>query len=113
MKVMIAVLKKDVAPRFDLTLEAVFADIKRGKVQGEPRMILISRPSGEELSGLAVKEGVDRVVCGGIDQVHHDFLTWKDIEVVDGVIGPWEEALAALAASDLRPNAILAGASAG
>lgn len=110
MKVMIAVLKKDVAPRFDLTLEAVFAAIEDGRVSGEPRVILISRPSGEELSGLAVKEGVDVVVCNGISQVHHDFLTWKDIEVIDGVIGPFEKALKALATGKLEPETVLEGA---
>lgn len=112
MKAMVAVLKKDIAPRFDLTLEAVFVDIKAGKVKGEPRTILISRPSGEDLSALAVKEGVDVVVCGGIDEVHYDFLVWKEIRVIDGVIGPFDEALEVLAAGSLEPNAILAGAKA-
>ena len=109
-KVMIAVSHADVAPRFDLTLEAVIAAVAEGGVEGEPRVLLISEPSGDELCALAVREGAELVVCGGIDEVHFDYLGWKQIRVIDGVIGPWQQALEQLAEGRLEPGAILSGA---
>jgi predicted Fe-Mo cluster-binding NifX family protein len=107
MKIMIAVSDRDVAPRFDLTVEAIIAQVENGELMHEPRELVLSEPSGDELSGLAVSEAVDLVVCGGIDEVHYDYLTWKKIRVIDGVIGPYSQALDSLRDDSLSANAIL------
>lgn len=110
MKVMIAISQAGVAPRFDLAMEAVIAEARNGSIAGDPRMLLISEPSGDELCALAVGEAADIVVCGGIDQVHCDYLAWKKMSVIDNVIGPHEEALKLLLKGKLTPGAILPGA---
>lgn len=110
MKIMIAISQNAVAPRFDLAMEAVIAESRNGSLTGDPRVLLISEPSGDELCALAVGEAADIVVCGGIDQVHHDYLVWKKISVIDDVIGPHEEALRRLLKGKLTPGMILPGA---
>ena len=109
-KVLIAIAGNDVAARFDLAAEAVIAQTEKGVAPDEPRLLVLAEPSGDELSGLAVRETVDTVICGGIDELHYEYLTWKKINVIDGVIGPYQEALAALLEGRLAPDAILPGA---
>ncbi|MEK6535924.1 MAG: hypothetical protein AABZ63_00350 [Actinomycetota bacterium] len=110
MKVMIAIFRNDVAPRFDLTVEAVFVQLENGSIIGEPRELLLSEPSGDELCGLAVSEAADLVICGGIDEVHYEYLNWKKIRIIDGIIGPYQVALELLLQDRLAPNAIMPGA---
>lgn len=110
MKVMIAISHSGVAPRFDLAMEAVIAESRNGTIAHEPRVLLISEHSGDELCALAVGEAADIVVCGGIDQVHYDYLVWKKISVIENVIGPYDEALKRLLKGKLTPGTILPGA---
>ena len=111
MKVMIAISNTDVAPRFDLTVEAIIVEVENGELSREPRELVLSEPSGDELCGLAVSEAVDLVICGGIDEVHYDYLSWKKIRIIDGVIGPYQEALRLLLADSWRPMRCLPGRS--
>ena len=106
MKILITVTEKDVAPRFDLANEIVVAKSEDGKISGRPRTILLPRPSAEELCGLILKEGVSLVVCGGIEENHCSYLTWKKVKVIDSVIGPYQDALIAACNGDLLPGAI-------
>lgn len=107
MKVLMAVSKDDIASRFDLTVEVVIIKADEGVVFPEPRELLLSEPSGDELCALAVNEAVDLVVCGGIDEVHYEYLMWKKITLIDGVVGPYREALKLLADGLLAPNTIV------
>lgn len=110
MKILIAIQGDDVAPRFDLTREALIAWVEGGKLTGEPRIVLLPGSSGEELCGHVIKENMSHVVCGGIEDVHFQYLAWKKIKVIDGVIGPYQEALEALLHNRLRPWSVLPGA---
>ncbi|MFA5801957.1 MAG: hypothetical protein WC911_05700 [Thermoleophilia bacterium] len=110
MKVLIAVSKDDIAPRFDLTVEVVITEVDDGVVFPEPRELLLSEPSGDELCALVVNEAVDLVVCGGIDDVHYEYLMWKKIKLIDGVVGPYQEALRLLANGLLAPDTIVQAA---
>lgn len=110
MKLMIVISNTDVAPRFDLTVEAVIVEMEKNVPVGKPRVLLISEPSGDELCALAVNEGVNTVICGGIDDVHFEYLAWKKIMVIDGIVGPYEQSLELFSSNRLEPNAILPGA---
>ncbi|KPJ99524.1 MAG: hypothetical protein AMJ60_04715 [Desulfobacterales bacterium SG8_35] len=111
MKILITIQKDEVAPRFDLTSEILITETQEGKITGEPRIILLPGTSGEDICGLAIKENVALLICGGIEDTHYQYLKWKKIKVVDGVIGPHEQALHSAMTNDLRPGAILPGAS--
>ena len=106
MKILITVQKDNVAPRFDLTL------CEDQCILGKPRTILMTRPSAEELCSLIIKEGINVVICGGIEESHLQYLAWKKIRVVDSIVGPCSEVLVAESAGFLSSGMILPGAKA-
>jgi len=107
MKILITIVGDDVAPRFDLTTEVVVANAENGKLYGKTRNLLLPRPSTEELCGLILKENVTVVVCGGIEEEHYNYLQWKKIEVIDGIIGPYAPALQLSLTGNLKAGTIL------
>ena len=107
MKILITILGDDVAPRFDLTTEVLVANSENGKLYGKTRNLLLPRPSTEELCGLILKENVTVVVCGGIEEEHYNYLQWKKITVIDGIIGPYGHAMKLCLAGDLKAGTIL------
>jgi predicted Fe-Mo cluster-binding NifX family protein len=42
---------------------------------------------------MVLTEGVNAVICNGIEEEHYQYLTWKRVMVLDSVVGPWEKAL--------------------
>ncbi len=110
MKLLITIRHNDLAPRFDLASEVLIALGEKKKLVGRPRNILMNRPSAEDLCALIIKEEVDVVICGGIEESHLQYLAWKKIKVIDSVIGPYSEALNAALAGFLEPGTILPGA---
>nr|MBF0220710.1 hypothetical protein [Desulfobulbaceae bacterium] len=110
MKILITIREENVAPRFDLTLEVLIVELEDQQVMGTPRTMLMSRSSSEELCALIIKEGINTVICGGIEESHLQYLDWKKIKVIDSVIGPYSEALKAVNTGLLKPGVILPGA---
>lgn len=110
MKILITIEKNEIAPRFDLTSEILIAETDGQKVTGDPRIILLPGTSGEDICGLAIKENISLVICGGIEETHYEYLRWKKIKVIDGVIGPYEQAIQAAMTDNLKPGMILPGA---
>lgn len=107
MKILIPLAENEVAPRFDHATEVFIAEAEGTLLRGEPRTILLPAPSADELCGLAIREGVRMVVCNGIEQTHYEYLTWKKITVIDGVIGPAGEVLNRALAGALARGAIV------
>ncbi len=93
MKILITIHIDSVAQRFDLASEVLIADHDGQKLTGRPRTIIMSRPSAEELCNLIIKENIDTVVCGAIEERHYKFLSWKKVNVFDSVIGDYSAAL--------------------
>ncbi|MGE4558996.1 MAG: NifB/NifX family molybdenum-iron cluster-binding protein [Desulfobulbus sp.] len=110
MKILLTVQDNSIAPRFDQATEVIIVDHDGERATTEPRTIILPHRSAEELSDLIVKEGVQCVICGGIEDSFHKFFLWKKITIIDGVIGSHAEALAKVLAGELRPGAILASA---
>ena len=110
MKVLITIDKNEVAPRFDLAPDILIAE-KDGKKQPvEPRILLLSSTSGEEICGLAIKENISLIICGGIEDNHYQYMMWKKIKVIDRIIGPYAVALKHAMTGKLEPGSILPGA---
>jgi predicted Fe-Mo cluster-binding NifX family protein len=110
MKILLTVHDNSIAPRFDQATEVIIAEHDGHGLAAEPRTIILPHRSAEELSDLIVKEGVQCIVCGGIEDSFHKFFTWKKVTVIDGVIGAHTEALQRLLDGELRPGAILPSA---
>jgi predicted Fe-Mo cluster-binding NifX family protein len=96
-----------IAPRFDLATEILIVRFEKGKQDGAPRTIIMERPSDEALCQMVVEENITDLVCGGIDEVHYNFLIWKKVNVVDGVIGGWSQALEKAVRAELKQGQIL------
>jgi predicted Fe-Mo cluster-binding NifX family protein len=106
MKIMITLFENDVAPRFDLTREIVLVDLNSEQGLTNEKTIVLPRASSEDLCYMILREEVDVVVCGGIEEEFHDYLTWKKVNVIDNVIGPWSWALTCLQDSRLASGMI-------
>jgi predicted Fe-Mo cluster-binding NifX family protein len=111
MKMLITIHTSSIAQRFDLTPEVLIAYHDGERIADEPRTIIMSRPSAEDLCNLIIKEDIDTVICGGIEERHYKFLTWKKINVLDSVIGDYSTALNLAARGELVAGAILRSSS--
>lgn len=107
MKILVTLHNNNIAPRFDLTTEVLIAKIVRGKISGAPRTILLPGPSSDELCSLAIKEELSIIICGGIEDAHFQYLTWKKIEVIDRIIGPAEKAITLAITQKLQSGTII------
>lgn len=96
-----------VAPRFDLATEVLIARARKGRLAGEPRIVLLPGPSADALCSLVLEEGITDVVCGGIEDAHYQYLAWKKVRVVDRVIGSWEGVLRLFLADEVRPGTVV------
>lgn len=85
-RMLIPLFENDVAPRFDLATDVLIVD--RDGDDLREKVIVLTRASAEELCKLILTENVNAVICGGIEEQYRQFLTWKGIEVLDGVMGP-------------------------
>ena len=106
-KLLIPIQGDYVAPRFDLATEIVIARYDNGAIIGEPQIIIMERPSDEMLCQMAAEENITDVICGGIEEVHYNFLVWKKVAVLDAVIGNWRTAMEKIAAGTLHQGEIL------
>lgn len=106
-KVLITLSENDVAPRFDLATEVVISIIGEDRSVEQNRTIVLAHASAEDLCQLILKEGIHVVICGGIEEEFFDYLTWKKVNVVDSVMGPWERALERFREGALKPGSIL------
>ncbi len=110
MKILITISGNNVAPRFDMVSELLITSYSAQGLIGKPRTILMAGPSPEELCSLILKEDINIVICGGIEERHYRYLAWKKIEVFDSVIGPFNEVLELAMHAKLRAGTILLSA---
>lgn len=110
MKILITIQGNFVAPRFDMVSEVLIASSDGQKLTEKPRIILISRPSADELCSFITKENIAIVVCGGIEERHYKYLSWIKKIIFDSVIGPYAEALQLVLENRLTSGTILPGA---
>lgn len=109
MKTLLVLQGAWIAPRFDLATEVlVIQTDDQGSPAGEPREILLPGPSAEELCSLILKEGITHVICGGIEEGHYQYLTWKGLKVMDNIIGTGREVVRhLLAGGEPAPGTVM------
>jgi len=83
-RLLVVVQDRRVAPRFDLAMEVYLA--QEGADGG--KTLILGQTSAEKLCHLIVGGDFTEVVCGGIEDEHYQYLTWKKVRVLDSVIGP-------------------------
>ena len=106
-KILVTLVEDDVAPRFDLTTEILTAMIPPDGQIEEERTMVLPHASAEDLCRLILSEGVQAVICGGIEEEFYEYLTWKKVQVLDSIIGPWSTALREMQLGRLKTGAVL------
>lgn len=106
-KVLLTLANDMIAPRFDLATEVLIVSVEDNKISGSPRSILLPGPSADELCGLLLKEDVAVLICGGIEDAHYQFLSWKKVKVIDRVIGTAGDVLTEFMAGELQDGSIV------
>ena len=106
-KILLVLYKNEVAPRFDLATEVLLVSLKRNGSFGSEKTIILPHASAEDLCHLILTEEVSVVICGGIEEEFFQYLTWKKVQVIDSVMGPWNRALAKYREDRLAPNMTL------
>jgi predicted Fe-Mo cluster-binding NifX family protein len=106
-KVLTTLCENTVAPRFDLTTEVLISSIGADGCIEKNRTMVLAHASAEDLCQLISKEGVEVVICNGIEEEFFEYLTWKKVRVLDSVMGSWEHALKLFAQGKLKAGSIL------
>lgn len=106
-RVLITIAKDEIAPRFDLTTEALLMTITESGDIMRRKSFLLARASGDELCDLALSRDIGTIVCGAIEDEYYHYLRLKRIEIIDFVAGPLEDVVARLAANELHVGDIL------
>lgn len=107
MKILITLHDNEVAPRFDLATEVLIIAVDANGTTTEEKNIVLPQASAEALCQLILTEGVQTVVCGGIEEEYYQYLTWKKIKVLDSVIASRHSVLTAIGESTLTEGMIL------
>ena len=106
-KILITLHENDVAHRFDLATEVLIATLDADGLVTQDKTIVLAHASAEELCQMILNEEADTVVCGGIEEEFYAYLTWKKVQVLDSVMGPWERALERYGEGELTTGSIL------
>jgi hypothetical protein len=76
-KVLIPLYGNDVAPRFDLATEILIIFTDNPISSGMEKIIVLPQESSEKLCHLILTEGIQTVICGGIEEEYYHYLIWK------------------------------------
>jgi predicted Fe-Mo cluster-binding NifX family protein len=105
-KILIPLFENDVAPRFDLATEVLIVISEDNPASAKKKIIVLPRASADQLCHIIITEGVQVVICSGIEDDYYQYLTWKRITVFDSVIGSSESALQSYFEGTLEPGKI-------
>lgn len=106
-KVLLTLCDKMIAPRFDLATEVLIVSLDNDVIVDTPKSMLLPGPSADDLCGLIMKEDIAVLICGGVEDEHYQFLTWKKVRVLDRVIGEANDVLKEFLAGNLLPGAVV------
>jgi predicted Fe-Mo cluster-binding NifX family protein len=73
----------------------------------EERVLVLPKSSAEQLCQLILTEEVQTVICGGIEEEYYQYLTWKQVHILDSVIGDWHHVFQAFKEGRLKPADII------
>ncbi len=106
-KILIPLMGEEIAPRFDLSTEVLILSSTEDLNDYEEKILVLPQSSAEDLCHLVLTEGIQLVICGGIEEEYFHYLSWKKIKVYDSVIGSWKAAIEKLRTGTLAAGTIL------
>jgi predicted Fe-Mo cluster-binding NifX family protein len=106
-KILIPLYADQVAPRFDLATEVSIVSFAHDGRFMEKKTVVLPRASAEELCHLILLEKIGTVVCGGIEDEYYQYLKWKNVNVLDSVIGSYKAIIKRLESGMLQAGDIV------
>ena len=106
-KVLITLWRDTVAPRFDLASEVLIATRGDTGIITDRKTLVLPSVSPEDLCRLILAEGIDLVICNGIEKEYYEYLNWKKIEIIDSNVRRLYTRLFNLGNSELKNKARL------
>jgi predicted Fe-Mo cluster-binding NifX family protein len=103
MKVAIPIFGNRISPRFDFSPEMWIIEVERGEVVSQEKLPTANLNLPRRLEQIT-SNGVDKVICGGIDGFSLNQLGSKGIDVLEDVIGEAETAFDLFMRGRLRPG---------
>jgi predicted Fe-Mo cluster-binding NifX family protein len=92
MKIAIPIFENRISPRFDFSPEMWIVEVDRGEVVGQDKLSTANLNLPQRLEKVTLN-GVDKLICGGIDPFSRDQLGSRGIDIVQDVIGDAETAI--------------------
>ncbi len=103
LKIAIPLFGTRISPRFDVSPEIQIITVENGKVVRNENFPVVHLTPSQRLDQL-VSSGVNKVICGGIDEFCFNQLGNKGIEVIHNVTGEAGEALHLFIKGALQPG---------
>ena len=103
MKIAIPIFGNRISPRFDFSPEMWIIDVEGGEVVRQEKLPTANLNLPQRLEQIT-SNGVDKVICGGIDGYCQSQLGSKGIDVVQDVIGEAEIVFDLFMRGRLRPG---------
>jgi predicted Fe-Mo cluster-binding NifX family protein len=103
MKIAIPIFGNRISPRFDFSPELWVIEVEKGEVLGQEKLPTANLNLPQRLEQIT-SNGVDKVICGGIDGFSRNQLGSRGIDVIQDVIGDAEIVFDLFMGGRLRPG---------
>jgi predicted Fe-Mo cluster-binding NifX family protein len=103
MKIAIPVYENRISPRFDFSPVMWVIEVERGEIVKEEKLSIANLNLPQRLEQVT-SNGVDKLICGGIDPFSRSQLGSRGIDVVQDVIGDAEIVIDLFLRGRLRPG---------
>ena len=106
-KTIIPISGNEIAPRFDLATEVLILLKETGEEKPEEKIIVLSQASADKLCHMILTEGIETLICCGIEDEFYQYLNWKKIKIFENVAGPFRKAAEKFFKNELKSGDIL------
>jgi predicted Fe-Mo cluster-binding NifX family protein len=103
MKIAIPIYENRISPRFDFSPEIWIVEVERGEIVGQEKLSTANLNLPQRLEQIT-SNGVDKLICGGIDPFSQNQLGGRGIDVVQDVIGDAKIVIDLFMRGRLRPG---------
>ena len=103
MKIAIPIYENRISPRFDYSPEMWIVEVERGELVGQEKFSTANLNLAQRLQQVT-SNGVDKLICGGIDSFSRNQLGNRGIDVVQDVMGDAGIVIDLLMRGRLRPG---------
>ena len=103
MKVAIPIFENWISPRFDFSPEVWIVEVENGKLVNQEKISTAHLNLLQRLEQI-ISNGVDKIICGGIDGFSRDQFKNRGIDVVQDIMGEAELAIDRFMRGRLKPG---------